>query len=129
MIRRVKKRFDLDVGQDGAKVSKTFELDKTIVKIKGLLFTSDRDDLIYFRGSQRVEINNQEYFPEKYESKLLMTGLGVQPNMKYYRLGSIEPGNGLIKVEFQDSASGMAAFAPYRVSLYVDCEMEDSLNA
>jgi len=125
MIRRVKKRFDLQITAAEEAVSKNFELDKSIVCIRGLLFTSDKDDLLYFRGSQRVEINKQEYFPEQYESKLLMTGVNVRPNSKYYALGRVHPGNGIVRVEYKDTADGRTTFAAYRVSIYLDCEMEE----
>lgn len=119
-----KKRFDLLIENAGDKVSDTFELDKHVTGLKGLLLTSDRDDLMYFRGSQRIEVNGEEIFPENYESKLLMSGINVTPQGRYYDLGNMPPGNGQIKVAFQDNASSQAAFTPYRVSLYVDCYIE-----
>lgn len=126
MIRRVKKRFDLQITADGETVSKNFELDKSIVCIRGLLFTSNKDELLYFRGSQRVEINKQEFFPEDYETKLLQSGINVRPNSRYYSLGRVDPGNGIVRVEFKDTADGRTTFSAYRVSLYLDCEMEDN---
>ena len=125
MIRRVKKRFDIQVTVANSTVPKTFELDKSVVAIRGLLFTSDKDDLLYFRGSQKVEINKKEYFPEDYESKLLMSGVNLTPNCRYYRLGKVDPGNGIIKVDFKDTADGRTVFEAYRVSLYIDCDMEE----
>lgn len=125
MIRRIKKRFDIEVTDEDSNYNKNFELDKSIVCIRGLLFTSDKDDLMYFRGSQRVEINKQEYFPEAYETKLLMTGVNVRPNAKYYHLGRVHPGNGIVRVEYKDTDDGRTTFEPYRVSLYLDCDMED----
>ncbi|MBA3971848.1 MAG: hypothetical protein H0X46_06825, partial [Bacteroidetes bacterium] len=53
MLKPVKKRFDIQVTEAGTTVSKTFELDKNIKAVKGVLITSDRDDLIYFRGTQK----------------------------------------------------------------------------
>lgn len=127
MNKRVKKRFDLAVTNDNVVHSKTFELEKKVTKIHGLLFTSDRDDLLYYRGSAKVEINRQEIFPEGYESKLLMTGINVSPDTRYYNLGGIEPGNGNIKVEYKDTDTSVIAFAPYRVSLYVDYEINEAV--
>ena len=107
--------------------TQTFELDKNIQIIKGLLFTSDKDDLLYYRGTQRVEINNKEYFPDNYESKLFMSGINVPPATRYYPLANVNPGNGLVKISYQDKDDGRSVFTPYRVSLYLDCEMEDEL--
>jgi len=122
MYNLVKKRFDIQILASGASYSQTFELDKTITKIRGLLFTSDRDDLLYYRGSQRVEINKEEIFPLEYESKLLMSGINVSPNDRYYSLGGLPPGNGHVKIDYKDTNYDAAPFVSYRVSLYLDCE-------
>jgi len=122
-MKPVKKRFDLQVAASGDKVSKTFELDKNIVNIKGVLITSNRDDLLYYRGSAKIEINKQEFFPEDYESKLLMSGINVPPRSRYYDLGNVPAGAGKIDVLYKD-IDGLVAFAAYRVSFYFDCEME-----
>lgn len=127
MLKPVKKRYDIQITAAGQNVSKTFELDKNIKSVKGILFTSDKDDLLYYRGSQKVEINKEEYFPENYESKLLMSGINVSPKLRYYDLGNVNPGNGSIRIVYQDTEDGRTVFTTYRVSLYVDCEMEDAL--
>lgn len=117
----VKKRFDLSVTEAGKTFSKTFELDKNIVYIKGILMSSDKDDLMYYRGSQKVEVNKEEVFPENYESKLLQSGINVSPNQRYYDLANMPAGVGIIKLEYKDTSDSRAAFEPYRVSLYLDC--------
>lgn len=127
MLKPVKKRFDIQITSANQNVTKTFELDKNIKSVKGLLLTSDKDDLLYYRGSQKIEINKEEYFPDNYESKLLMSGINVSPKSRYYDLGTVNPGNGNIRLVYQDTDDGRTVFAAYRVSLYVDCEMEDSL--
>ena len=123
-MQTVKKRFDISVTEPDKIFSKSFELDKNIISVKGILFTSDKDDLLYYRGSQKVEINKEEIFPENYESKLLLSGINVSPNNRYYDLGSQPAGNGTIKVEYKDTDDTRAAFVPYRVSLYVECVLQ-----
>ena len=125
MQKKIKKRFDIDVTTANTVHSKTFELDKNISAIYGLLFTSNRDDLMYYRGSQKVEINREEIFPENYESKLLMTGLNVSPNERYYKINGMSPGNGKVKVDFKDTNDDRLPFETYRVSLYLDCEISE----
>ncbi len=127
MLKIVKKRFDIQVLEANKSVSKPFELDKNIVKVNGVLVTSDKDDLLYYRGTQKIEINNEEFFPDNYESKLLMSGINVSPKQRYYDIGSVSPGNGIIKLSYTDTDDSRTVFTPYRVSLYVDCEMEDAL--
>ncbi len=117
-----KKRFDLNITQANKTFSKDFELDKTIIAIKGVLLTADKDDLLYFRGTSKIEINKEEYFPDNYESKLLMSGINVPPKNRYYELGSVPAGNGIVKLSFTDLDDGRTAFAPYRVSIYLDCQ-------
>lgn len=124
MPKRIKKRYDIDVNAANAIHSKTFELDKTVTAIHGMLFASDRDDLMYYRGSAKVEINSDEIFPEGYEVKLLMSGLNVSPNDRYYNLGGVLPGNFKIKIEFKDTPDTRLQFASYRVSIYLDVEIK-----
>jgi hypothetical protein len=124
MSKRVKKRFDLQVGAASSIISQTFELDKTVEKVHGILFASDRDDLMYYRGSAKVEMNSDEIFPEGYETKLLMSGLNVSPNDRFYNLGGIPPGNFKVKVDYKDTADARLAFAAYRVSIYLDVEIK-----
>lgn len=123
-MQTVKKRFDIAVTDPNMVYSKTFELDKNIAAVTGLLFTSDKDDLLYYRGSQKVEINKEEIFPENYESKLLLSGINVAPDNRYYDIGNQPAGNGTIKVEYRDMDDNRAAFTPYRVSLYAECVLQ-----
>lgn len=125
MIKPVKKRFDILVTAANTIQSRVFELDKYILSIKGILVTADKDELLYYRGTQKIEINKEEFFPDNYESKLLMSGVNVAPNQKYYDIGCVPPGNGQIKVDYTDTDDGRTVFAPYRVSIYVNCERED----
>ena len=127
MLKPVKKRFDIQITTARESVNKPFELDKNIKAVKGVLVTSDKDDLLYYRGTQKIEINNAEFFPDNCESKLLMSGINVAPKQRYYDIGSVSPGNGIIKLSYTDNEDGRTRFEPYRVSLYVDCEMEDEL--
>lgn len=124
----IRKRFDIQVLLAEKTVSGKFELDKTVKTISGLVITSDREDLLFFRGEQKIEINGKEYFPEDYESKLLMVSLNVPPNKRYYDLKNTEPGNGIINFSYTDRNHLQAPFLPYRVSLYVQCEIEDGKN-
>lgn len=126
-MKRIIKRFDVAITQQNVIHSKTFELDKTITAIHGLLVTADRDDLLYYRGSQKIEINKQEIFPEGYESKLLMSGINVSPNERFYNLGGLQPGNGKVTVEFKDNNHTTAAFDTYRVSLYLTCQIDETI--
>ena len=125
MPKRIKKRYDIDVTSANDLHTKTFELDKTVEKIHGVLFSSDRDDLMYYRGSGKIEINSEEIFPEGYETKLLMSGLNVSPNDRYYNLGGVPPGNFKVKVEYRDMPDTRLLFTPYRVSIYLDVETKD----
>ena len=123
MYNIAKKRFDIEVTAANQSLSRTFDLDKNITAIKGVLITSDRDDLLYYRGAQRIEISKEEFFPEGYESKLLMSGINVPPRNRYYDLGNVNPGNRSIRVDYKDQNHPLAPFTVYRVSFYFDCEI------
>jgi YbbR domain-containing protein len=128
MLKATKKRFDIKIVQANSTVRDTFELDKNIVKVNGVLVTSDKDDLLYYRGTQKIEINKEEFFPDNYESKLLMSGINVSPKQRYYDLGGASTGNGRVQITYKDLDDGRTVFSPYRVSLYLDCEIKDELK-
>lgn len=125
MPKRIKKRFDINVTTANTIHSKDFELDKNTISVHGLLIASNRDDLLYYRGAQKIEINRDEIFPEGYESKLLMTGINVSPNERYYNLHGKHPGNFKVSVSYKDTDYTGLSFDPYRVSIYLDCEISD----
>ena len=121
MEKTIRKRFDLSVNTTGERVKEDFQLEKTIGKIKGLTITSDLDSMLYYRGSQQIEIGGREIFPEGYESKLLLTGVSLRPDQRYFPV-DVEAGNGIISVSYQDTDHPSAPFVPYRVSLYIEAE-------
>lgn len=120
----IKKRYDLQITEAGAVKREQFELDKNVSKVNAILLTSDKEEQLYNRGSQKIEINGQEIFPEKYESKLLMSGLNISPNDRFYKLENIAVGNRIMKVEFADSNDSRSVFSAYRVSVYLEMETE-----
>ncbi|MBL7773599.1 MAG: hypothetical protein JNM95_12105 [Chitinophagaceae bacterium] len=120
----IKKRYDLQIGEAGSVKREQFELDKNVSKVNAILLTSDKEDQLYNRGSQKIEINGQEIFPEKYESKLLMSGLNVSPNDRFYKLENIAVGNRIMKVEYTDNNEARSNFSAYRVSVYLELETE-----
>ena len=119
----VEKRFDIQVATKGQKVTGKFELDKTVKVIKGIKVTSDREDLLFYRGSQKVDINGKERFEENYESKNLQSSINVDVNNRYKDMKDTEPGNGIVVITYIDNQHPLYAFSPYRVSLYVQYEI------
>jgi hypothetical protein len=116
--------FDFIVDEPDKLYNQKFELSKNVISIEGIVITSNLDDLLYYRGRQRIEINGREYFPQKYESKLLMTSLNIPPNLKYYDMEGVKPGDGIIKFSFQDTEHPRTIFSPYSVHLYVKCQID-----
>ena len=120
----LEKRFaDISITAEGQTIKEKFELDKTVKKIKGIKLTSDREDLMFYRGTQRIVINGKERFEDNYESKNLQSSLNVDVNVRYKNMHDLEPGNGIIEVDYTDNPHPLAAFANYRVSLYVEYEI------
>jgi hypothetical protein len=120
----IRRHFDIQVTEANKEYSETFTLDKNIIRITGILFTSSIDGLAYQRGSQRLEINGREILPDGHETKINMTGINVPCDLKY-RSVDIPAGNGRIKLEYKDEDNGVAVFAAYRLRLNIEAEMED----
>lgn len=114
----IKERFDIEVTRPDETVKGEFELDRNAEYLYGIAVSSDNDELVYFRGSQKVQLNDQELFPEGFESKMLMCGLSVPPNQRMAHVGMVRKGNGRIDVWYTDSNHPATQFAPYRVSFY-----------
>jgi hypothetical protein len=126
MANTVEKIFSLDVDTAEGLYNKKFVLDKNIVMVRKLIFSSNNPKLLFFRGTQRLEINGEEVFPENYESKLLMAGLGVPPDEKFKTLdnGGVIAGNGEIKLAYKDTNHNEAVFTPYKVNIILKCEIK-----
>ena len=114
----IKEKFDLSVSEAEAVIKKQFELDKNARFLLGIVVTSDRDDLMYYRGSQKILINDRELFPEGYHSKLLMAGLNVAPDERMVSVGGVPTGNGKLDVWFTDVEHSEVPFAAYTVTIY-----------
>lgn len=123
MGKTVKKRFNLLVDTPDKSYSKTFNLDKNIRIVSGVLMSSNKPDLLFYRGSQRLEVSGDELFPEDYESRLLMSGIGVAPDQKFASLGEVAAGNGEVKILYKDRENTSSPFQPYEVSIYLLCEL------
>ena len=125
MGRIIQKRFDVLVTASGSTVKEDFKLDKTAEKVRAVLLTSDRDDLMFYRGTIKMDINGKEVFPEGFEARLLQTGLNVPPGDRYRRIDR-NPGNGVIHVAYTDTNNTLASFSAYRVSLHLEVETSDN---
>jgi hypothetical protein len=120
----LEKRFEgISITAEGQIVKEKFELDKTVRIIKGIKFTSDREDLLFYRGVQRIVINGKERYEDNYESKNLQSSINVDVNKRYKDMRDLEPGNGVIEIDYKDNPHPLAAFTPYKVSLYVEYEI------
>ena len=116
----IKQLFTLDVSASGETVKDIFEVDNNADKIIGVEMSSTRDDLMIYRGSQIIKINDEEFFPEGYESKKLMNGININANHRHFRLGMIDPGNRKVELIYKDTDNpAVAPFAAYTVILYV----------
>lgn len=115
----IKERFDLTITGEGEVKKGEFQLDSNADVVYGIALTSNFEELLYYRGSQKIQVNDQELFPENFESKLLMSGLSVPPNQRVAKVGLIESGNGKVEVWFKDTESDKAAFEQYTVSIYI----------
>lgn len=126
MLKPYYKEYDITISADGETVKKTFEVDKSVKTVKGVMLLSNRPDLVFYRGSLRLEINKEEIFPEGYSASRLLSSPNVKPNDRIYAIGEHEVSNGLIKIEYTDAADGRTVFATHTVTLCVEGEREEN---
>lgn len=123
--RLIDKTFTFLVEVEGQPVSKKFDLDKNVKVVHGIAISSDRPNLLFYRGSQRIELSGDELYPEDYESKMFMSGMSVAPDDKYKSLGNgVVSGNGELKFQYKDTPNPNAPFAAYKVIITLLCEMK-----
>lgn len=125
MIKFFSKDFDLAITAAGQTFKKTFELDKSVKAITHYTILSNREDLAYYRGSFRLDINKDEIAPDGYSAKKVMCWASVPADQRLRSIGRRETGNGLINFEFTDTNDGLTVFQPYVVSLSVEGEREE----
>jgi hypothetical protein len=124
MERLVDKIFSFTVDVQGQPYNKKFDLDKNVKLVRGIVLSSDRPNMLFYRGSQRIEISGDELFPEDYESKLLMSGIAVPPDQRFRSLGNgVVAGNGELKIGYKDSNNPNANFQAYKFIITLQCEM------
>lgn len=114
----IKERFDILVTSENTTFKAEFELDKNAKFLLGISVTSDYEELLYNRGSHRMQLSDKELFPENFEAKLLMAGLNVAPDQRMVTLGELPTGNATLDVIYKDTASALTGFVPYRVTIY-----------
>lgn len=122
-LHSVPKVFEIQITASGQKISETFDLDKSVKKVHGVAFSSEKPDLLYHRGYARLEINKKEYFPENHAVQRVMNGINANLDNRYWPLKNVIIGNGQVKLEYTDKADGRTVFAVYTVLLYLDCEI------
>ncbi len=116
------KWVDIAVTAQNKTYSVIYELDKTIAFIKGFQISSDRDAVMYSRGTVKIEVNKQEIVPEGFEAKQLYSSPNVAVNERFFiRGGRVPAGNGQVKFEYTDTSDTSVQFENYRVRLYLDC--------
>ncbi|HET6991064.1 MAG TPA: hypothetical protein VFJ43_07060 [Bacteroidia bacterium] len=115
-----KQIFTLSINAAGETFKGSFEIDKNVKEIIGIQISSDREDILYYRGTQTIKINDEAFLHENSESKLLMCGINLAPNQRYCRLGKINPRNRKVDLIYTDSGSDLIVdFETYKVYLYV----------
>ena len=125
MIKFFSKDFDVQITTAGQTVKKTFEVDKSVKLITHYTILSNREDLAYYRGTFRLEINKDEIVPENYSTKKIMCWASVSANERLKSIGKRTAGNGLINFEYTDTNDGLTTFQPYTVTLSLEGEREE----
>jgi hypothetical protein len=127
MITKVYKPFSFDVAAANQTYKVSFELDKNVIAVKGLVLGTTRPDLVYVRGSQRIEISKVEIFPENYLSQWLMVGVTTSMNERFHELKNVVLGNRAVKIDYTDADDGRTVFAAYKCFIVFECEVDDIL--
>lgn len=124
MAKYFSRDFDISVTQAGQSIKQTFELDKTIKTVTHFTILSNREDLLYYRGSFGLDINKEEVIAEGYSVKKVICWPSVPADLRLKCIGSMEIGSGLVKFTYKDNNDGISTFQPYIVTLSLEGERE-----
>jgi hypothetical protein len=122
MAKHFSKDFDVQITAAGQTIKKIFELDKSAKYITHYTILSNREDLVYYRGTFGLMINKDEVATEGYSVKKIMCWPSVGPDARLKSIGNWDTGNGQIEFTYTDVNDGLTVFAPYTVSLSVEGE-------
>lgn len=114
--------FEFTVNAEGETVDSEFTLPSTFKNVQDILLTSNRKDLLAFRGKFSMFIGGKEIFAKNYRAELVMSGFHVSPNEKWRKLLKVEDldkTGDQIDLSYTDDSSGSGTFASYKVFLYV----------
>lgn len=119
----IRKSFTLTVSSADSTFKETFDIDKNVSRITGLLFTANLDAKLFYRASCGVYLSGEEVFPDDYQCKLLMNGLGVPAKERYFPI-DFSPGNYQVKIHITDSSHPTEIFTAYDVTMYLEMETQ-----
>lgn len=89
MIKLFSTDIDVQVTAAGQTVKKTIELDKSVKTITHYTVYSNRDDLAYYRGTFRMEINKDEIIASGYSTKKIMCWPTVSAEQRLKGIGKM----------------------------------------
>lgn len=126
-LKIIKEWVDVNVTAANQIFKESFDVDKHVSKIIGIAFSTNNDSMPYYRGSQKISINEKEIYPEGYESKILQHGFNVPVNERMITFNGeeLDPGNRRVEIEYKDEDHPIVPFTPYRVRLYVYSRIDD----
>jgi hypothetical protein len=125
MSKLFSKDFEVQISAAGQSVKKIFELDKSMKTVTHYTILSNREDLLYYRGSFGLEINKDEIVAEGYSVKKVVCWPSVPADSRLKSIGKLEVGSGLINFQYSDTADGLTTFQPYTVTLSVEGERHE----
>lgn len=118
------KTYTFDVSQNTTE-RQDFEIPTNVAAISGFQISSDRDDLLYQRCAVGIDVSNTEIAPDGTPTRMYMSGLGVPPNQKTYKIGRfpIESTNRRMRLSIADEDVAGTTYASYKLKLTIEVEL------
>jgi hypothetical protein len=122
---KTQRTYSFDIQQNGT-IRRDIEIQSNVKAITGLQISSNRDDLIYQRGSMGLTISNIEITPDNTPDRLFMSGIGVPPNQKPYSIGKflMDGTNRQLRISLTDEDVVGTDWADHKLKLTLDVELE-----
>ncbi len=117
--------FTINITAAGITVTGEYEIDDDVTKVKGFWLSSDREDLLFYRGTLYLKFNGAEWVEAGTQAKNFMNSSNVDYWLRMWPFGdgTADPGDQEMAVDYTDNDHPNTVFEPYSVHVFVEFDI------
>lgn len=115
------KQYKIPITTANSFLQTEVELPQEAKKVVGIRLDADRENMLYVRGGARIEISNNEIFPDEFPCKFLMFGKETPASERLHAL-DVSIATNKMKITHKDIDSPSLSFSAYSLIIIVAYE-------